>query len=110
MSEKNNQPIAVDVEEGNDYFWCSCGMSSKQPFCDGSHKGSDFKPLKYTAEKLFSANIREYLGSRRTDKNINNGIKKTAQDQPSDFWAFNNGVTALVHDFKANGKKITIEG
>ena len=44
-------PIPVEVEEGKSYFWCSCGKSSQQPFCDGSHKGSDFTPVKYTAEK-----------------------------------------------------------
>ena len=32
-------PYPVDVEEGKKYFWCSCGKSSKQPFCDGSHEG-----------------------------------------------------------------------
>ena len=56
MSNDNNQstpagPMPVEVEEGKDYFWCSCGKSSKQPFCDGSHKGSEFAPVKYTAEK-----------------------------------------------------------
>ena len=43
-------PYPVDVEAGKSYFWCSCGMSANQPFCDGSHKGSDFAPVKYTAE------------------------------------------------------------
>ena len=42
--------IAVDLEQGKSYFWCSCGKSSKQPFCDGSHKGTGFKPLVYKAE------------------------------------------------------------
>ena len=42
--------IAVDIEQGKSYFWCSCGKSSKQPFCDGSHKGTGFKPLVYKAE------------------------------------------------------------
>lgn len=37
-------PIGVDVEAGKKYFWCSCGQSAKQPFCDGSHAGSDFAP------------------------------------------------------------------
>ena len=49
-------PFAVDVEEGKSYFWCSCGKSTKQPFCDGSHAGTDFTPLKYDAaesKKLF---------------------------------------------------------
>jgi CDGSH-type Zn-finger protein len=43
-------PYPIEVEAGKSYFWCSCGQSSKQPFCDGSHKGSDFNPIKYAAE------------------------------------------------------------
>ena len=34
-----NGPTAVEVEKDKSYYWCSCGKSSKQPFCDGSHKG-----------------------------------------------------------------------
>ena len=44
-------PYAVDVTEGETYYWCACGRSNKQPFCDGSHKGSDFTPVAFTAEK-----------------------------------------------------------
>lgn len=44
-------PFAVDVEKGKDYYWCSCGKSKNQPFCDGSHAGSEFAPTKYTAEE-----------------------------------------------------------
>jgi CDGSH-type Zn-finger protein len=40
----------VEVEAGKSYWWCSCGKSSKQPFCDGAHKGSAFSPLKFDAE------------------------------------------------------------
>jgi CDGSH-type Zn-finger protein len=43
-------PFATDVEAGKSYFWCACGKSANQPFCDGSHKGTDFTPVKYTAE------------------------------------------------------------
>ena len=43
-------PIGIDVLEGKSYFWCTCGKSSKQPFCDGSHKGSEFTPVVYKAE------------------------------------------------------------
>lgn len=50
-TEQNNNPIVVEVEPGKSYFWCSCGKSAKQPFCDGSHQGSEFSPLKFTAEK-----------------------------------------------------------
>ncbi len=34
----SKSPIKVEVKAGQKYFWCSCGLSSKQPFCDGSHK------------------------------------------------------------------------
>ena len=44
-------PAKVDLEVGKDYFWCQCGKSKSQPFCDGSHTGSDITPLKFTAEK-----------------------------------------------------------
>ena len=44
-------PYAVDVTEGETYYWCACGKSKNQPFCDGSHQGSDFTPVAFTAEK-----------------------------------------------------------
>ena len=44
-------PFGVDIEEGKNYWWCSCGLSKEQPFCDGSHKGTGLKPMKYSAEK-----------------------------------------------------------
>lgn len=44
-------PYAVEVEAGKSYWWCSCGKSKSQPFCDGSHKGSEFSPVEYKAEK-----------------------------------------------------------
>ena len=42
-------PIAVDVEAGKDYWWCACGQSKTQPLCDGSHKGSAFRPMQFAA-------------------------------------------------------------
>ncbi len=42
-------PIVVDVEAGKTYWWCACGKSAQQPFCDGSHKGSEFTPVKFQA-------------------------------------------------------------
>jgi CDGSH-type Zn-finger protein len=44
-------PITVDVEAGKSYWWCACGKSKSQPFCDGSHKGSGFSPIEFKAEK-----------------------------------------------------------
>jgi CDGSH iron-sulfur domain-containing protein 3 len=42
-------PFAVDVVAGKSYWWCACGKSAKQPFCDGSHAGGPYTPLKYDA-------------------------------------------------------------
>lgn len=42
-------PYGVEVKAGNAYFWCACGMSESQPFCDGSHKDTGFTPVKYEA-------------------------------------------------------------
>lgn len=42
-------PLLVDVEAGKTYWWCACGQSKRQPFCDGSHKGSAFTPVEYKA-------------------------------------------------------------
>lgn len=44
-------PYAIDVEAGKSYWWCSCGNSKNQPFCDGSHQGSAFAPTEYKAEQ-----------------------------------------------------------
>lgn len=43
------EPYAVDVEAGKTYWWCACGRSATQPFCDGSHKGSGITPVSYRA-------------------------------------------------------------
>lgn len=61
--------------------------------------------------KLFSADIRDYLGTRNTDININKAIKETCSNDPKHFWVFNNGITALVHKFKPKGgKELEIQG
>lgn len=44
-------PQGVELTKGEDYFWCACGKSQKQPFCDGSHAGTGIKPKKFTAEE-----------------------------------------------------------
>ncbi|MEX0279733.1 MAG: CDGSH iron-sulfur domain-containing protein [Arenibacterium sp.] len=44
-------PYPVDVTAGKSYFWCACGKSATQPFCDGSHKDTGMSPVKFTAEE-----------------------------------------------------------
>ena len=51
----SDKPYIIEVEKDKSYFWCACGKSANQPFCDGSHKGSEFVPLKYTAEETGKA-------------------------------------------------------
>lgn len=53
MSKPNvadNKPAVVDLAAGT-YYWCACGHSKEQPFCDGSHHGTEFKPKKIVVEK-----------------------------------------------------------
>jgi CDGSH iron-sulfur domain-containing protein 3 len=48
-------PIAVELEAGKTYYWCTCGRSAKQPFCDGAHQGTGFAPHAFTAEETKTA-------------------------------------------------------
>ena len=45
------KPIPIKVEAGKSYWWCACGRSKTQPFCDGSHKVTSFTPIEFKAEK-----------------------------------------------------------
>ena len=48
-------PHCVDLEQGKTYFWCRCGRSQRQPFCDGSHQGSGVEPIRFEAERSETA-------------------------------------------------------
>ena len=58
-------PFAVAVEADKTYFWCACGKSSKQPFCDGAHAGSGISPVKYSAT---AARTVYFCGCKATGK------------------------------------------
>lgn len=47
----SDKPIVAEVEQGREYWWCACGRSARQPFCDGSHRGSAFQPIKFVAQE-----------------------------------------------------------
>ena len=46
-----SSPIEFEVVKGKSYYWCYCGKSKKQPFCDSSHKDTEFNPIVYKAEE-----------------------------------------------------------
>ncbi|HEY9079114.1 CDGSH iron-sulfur domain-containing protein [Magnetovibrio sp.] len=46
-----DHPVEVVLEIGKKYAWCACGRSKTQPYCDGSHKGTDHQPVVFTAKK-----------------------------------------------------------
>ena len=61
----SDTPYGVEVTKGEAYFWCACGLSESQPFCDGSHKETGFSPVRYDAQedgKVF------FCGCKATDK------------------------------------------
>ena len=72
-------PIKVDVKKGETYAWCSCGASNGQPFCDGSHKGTKFKPNVWKCEE--DATIHMCACKLTTDeKGKCNGFHKRIKD------------------------------
>ena len=57
-------PYAVELAPG-EYWWCACGQSQRQPFCDGSHKGSGIEPQKFSvteAQKVWLCGCKHSAG------------------------------------------------
>jgi CDGSH iron-sulfur domain-containing protein 3 len=57
--------MPVEVEEGKTYYWCACGRSATQPFCDGAHQGTGIEPVAYKAEATGKA---FFCGCKATQK------------------------------------------
>lgn len=90
-----NSTIDFDVSDGyyvdgSDWHAFSTVVSAKKLY----------ELYKKYGQDLFSANIREYMGRRKTDQDINNNILKTCTEEPENFWAYNNGITCLTSDYK----------
>ncbi len=73
------KPCHVDVEEGEQYAYCTCGLSDKQPFCNGAHKETgEFKPHVFIAEKSETLHL---CGCKRTGKEpYCDGVHKELQN------------------------------
>jgi len=74
----DTQPTAVNLEAGKKYAWCACGLSKSQPFCDGSHKGSGYKPTVFTAEKSGEAWL--CMCKQTSDQPFCDGTHATLED------------------------------
>lgn len=95
----------IDVEGNGKAFEVKGG---KWKSCVTAVKGSWIRKL-YLMYKddLFSGNPRNYLGAGKRKNKINLGIMDTVQEQPENFWAYNNGLTALVNDYEIDDDNIT---
>lgn len=60
-----NAPYEVQVEAGKEYWYCACGKSKNQPWCDGTHEGSGIEPISFVAEKTETAWL---CGCRMSEK------------------------------------------
>lgn len=76
------KPIAVELTEGEEKYFCACGESKKQPYCDGSHRTTSFKPIAFTAKETGTA----YLCMCKQSKNrpYCDGTHATLKDEISE--------------------------
>ena len=58
-------PIMVELEPDKSYFYCTCGLSAKQPFCDGSHQGTGFTPSKFSVEEAGEHGVMSLQANRQ---------------------------------------------
>lgn len=58
-------PFVVELEAGKEYYWCACGLSATQPFCNGAHQGTEFNPISFTAKETGKAYL---CGCKHTKK------------------------------------------
>ena len=107
-------PIKVELEEGKDYYWCACGKSKNQPFCDGSHAGTNITPLKFTAEKTgpttlcqckASANAPFCDGTHASiaDLNVGESAPEPKSEMPTAVPTPEEPTVARIHELARDG-------
>jgi len=108
------RPVKVELEEGKTYFWCSCGKSKNQPFCDGSHAGTEMKPQKFTAEKSGDAFLCQCKASanapfcdgahtRMGDAKVGDPAPKPQSDVPQAVATPEEPTVARIHELARDG-------
>jgi len=113
----DNKPKAVTLEKGEEYYFCTCGRSSNQPFCDGSHAGTEFSPKGFTAEESgesylcackHTANAPFCDGSHKefTDEQVGKegpGIKVDFEESPLATATVEEPTVAYIHQLAREG-------
>ncbi|SJM93523.1 Short-chain dehydrogenase/reductase SDR (fragment) [Crenothrix polyspora] len=106
----SNGPIAFQVEKGKSYFWCSCGKSTNQPFCDASHDGTRFYPFENA--KLFDTAIKTFGGIDIAINTTGMVIKKPIVDVTEEDYdaMFEVNAKAAFFFMQEAGKKLNERG
>ena len=109
------RPVAVDLKEGHEYYWCRCGLSASQPFCDGSHVGTDIAPLRFKAATSGPAHLCQCKGTagpplcdgshaRMADLGVGDPVPARAADgAPAAQPTPEEPTVALIHEMARNG-------
>lgn len=112
----DNKPLAVRLEEGKEYSWCTCGRSTEQPFCDGSHRGTGMEPHRFKVEETGEVHLCLCKGTRsrpfcdgahaRLEKGQEVEPPRGGQDQmPEPVPTVEEPAVAFIHELARNGLK-----